>query len=251
MLFCICEGLKKLLFPFRWLHTYVPILPKQLFNFLDSPSPYFFGISSNLIDPIELNKQYPSHIICDINSSTIYGNVSSLKLPLNEELKIKKKLMLLKNKNINFYDDVIIDNVNFSNLNNKNIEFEDVDFSLSFNQNVQKIFFRIFKNNLYRIKKEYMFNNNNTFDSKSFLRLFDDNKEYKLFFDKIINTYAFEFFILYMHYFDDSNSRLFNLICKNNNKNLDNNNNYYNFEFSLFDNIFLDNNNNNNNNTEK
>ena len=251
MLFCICEGLKKLLFPFRWLHTYVPILPKQLFNFLDSPSPYFFGIKSNLIDPIELNKQYPSHIICDINSSTIYGNVSSLKLPLNEELKIKKKLMLLKNKNINFYDDVIIDNVNFSNLNNKNIEFEDVDFSLSFNQNVQKIFFRIFKNNLYRIKKEYMFNNNNTFDSKSFLRLFDDNKEYKLFFDKIINTYAFEFFILYMHYFDDSNSRLFNLICKNNNKNLDNNNNYYNFEFSLFDNIFLDNNNNNNNHTEK
>ena len=247
MLFCICEGLKKLLFPFRWLHTYVPILPKQLLNFLESPFPYFLGISSNLIDPFELNKQYPSHIICDINSSTLYGNVASLKLPLNEELKIKKKLMILKNKNINFYDDVIIDNINYSNLNNKNIEYEDVDFSLSFSKNVQRIFFRIFKNNLYRIKKEYMFNNNNTFDSKSFLRLFDENKEYKLFFDKIINTYAFEFFILYMHYFDDSNSRQFNLICKNNNKNSDNKNNYYNFEFSLFDNIFLDNNNNNNN----
>src|SRR5690606_15798379 len=35
LLFSICEALLKLLFPFKWLYPYIPVLPKNLFGFLD------------------------------------------------------------------------------------------------------------------------------------------------------------------------------------------------------------------------
>ena len=59
------------------------------------------------------------------------------------------------------------------------------------------------------VKKEYI--TNNVFNSQKFLNSFDD-EEYKLFFEKIINIEAFEFFISSMKYLDNSLSRQFNLI---------------------------------------
>ena len=35
-----------------------------------------------------------------------------------------------------------------------------------------------------------------------------------MFFEKLVNTLAFEYFILSMQYLDDSNSRRFNTICR-------------------------------------
>ena len=213
-LFCICESIQKLLFPFRWLHPYVPNLPYDQIGYLDSPLPYLIGINSSKISAQDLIESFPSHIICEVSTSTLYGNVSNLKLPINEEMKIKTKLLLLKSKYKNNYDEFEIEG--YSNNSNSGRttkistdEYEDVDFKLSFAQNVQNIFFRIFKINLMNIKKEYI--TNNIFVSQKFLNSFVD-EEYKLFFEKIINTQAFEYFLSSMKYLDNSLSRQFNLI---------------------------------------
>ena len=213
LLFCICEGIQKLLFPLRWLHPYVPNLPYDQIGYLDSPLPYLIGINSSKTNAQDLNNSFPSRIICDVGTSTLYGNISNLKLPTNEEMKIKTKLLLLKSKYKNNYDEFDIEgsSTNSSGRITKisNDEYEDVDFKLSFAQNVQNIFFRIFKNNLMNVKKEYI--TNNVFNSQKFLNSLVD-EEYKLFFEKIINTVAFEFFIGSMKYLDNSLSRQFNLI---------------------------------------
>ena len=153
-LFCICESLRFLLFPLRWLHLYIPNLPYEQMSYLESPMPYLIGINSTKTNAQDLINAYPSHIICEVGTSTLYGNVSNLKLPLNEEMKIKTKLLLLKSKYKNNYDELDIDGYsNNSSRRSSKIsnmdEYEDVDFNLSFAQNVQNIFFRIFKNRIY------------------------------------------------------------------------------------------------------
>ena len=236
-LFCICESIQRLLFPFRWLHPYVPNLPYDQIDYLDSPLPYLIGINSSKTCAQDLNMSFPSHIICEVGTSTLYGNVSNLKLPINEEMKIKTKLLLLKSKYKNNYDEFDIEGCS-SNSSDRNTklsldEYEDVDFKLSFAQNVQNIFFRIFKNNLMNIKKEYI--TNNVFNSQKFLNSFDD-EEYKLFFEKIINTLAFEYFVQSMKYLDNSLSRQFNLIYNYADKKLKGKVKeikYYNYSFNI------------------
>ena len=217
-LFCICESLRFLIFPFRWLHLYIPNLPYEQISFLDSPMPYLIGLNTSRTSAQDLINSFPSHIICDVGTSSLYGNISNLKLPINEEMKIKTKLLLLKSKNKNNYDDLDIDGYSYNSSERQskssNVEeYEDVDFNLSFAQNVQNIFFRIFKNNLKNIKKDYIINN--VFNIQNFLNSFDQ-EDYKLFFEKIVKTLAFDNFISSMKYLDDSASRKFNLICKNN-----------------------------------
>ena len=238
-LFCICESLRFLLFPLRWLHLYIPNLPYEQMSYLDSPMPYLIGINTTKTNAQDLINTFPSHIICDVSTSTLYGNISNLKLPFNEELKIKTKLILLKSKYKNNYDELDIDGYSYtssrcsSKISNMD-EYEDVDFNLSFAQNAQNIFFRIFKNSLKNLKKEYIINN--VFNSQNFLNSFEE-EEYKSFFEKIINTLAFENFIISMKYLDDSASRKFNLICKNDfNKKMKENttkSKYYKYTFTI------------------
>ena len=40
----VTECINSLLFPFRWQHTYVPILPASLLHFLDAPVPFIMGL---------------------------------------------------------------------------------------------------------------------------------------------------------------------------------------------------------------
>ena len=213
LLFCICESMMRLIFPFRWLYTYIINLPKDKSEMLEIKRPYLIGINSDKIKADELINKFPSNIICDVHTSTLYGNTSNLKLPFNEEMKIKTKLLLLKDKFRNNYDEFDIEeNIGNSNeLYRKESEdkYEDIDFNLSFAENVHNIFFRIFKNSLMDIKKDYIIND--VFDSQKFLDSFDE-EEYKLFFEKIIVTSAFDYFISSMKFLDNSLSMKFNLI---------------------------------------
>ena len=244
-LFCICESIQKLLFPFKWLHSYVPNLPYDQIGYLDSPMPYLIGINSSNICAQDLSISFPSHIICEVGTSTLYGNISNLKLPINEEMKIRTKLLLLKSKYKNNYDEFDIEGYSSNSDGNVKLstdEYEDVNFKISFAQNVQNIFFRIFKNNLINIKKEYI--TNNIFNSEKFLNSFDD-EEYKLFFEKIINTEAFEYFISSMKYLDNSLEKQFKLVCMHADKKLKGKGKeikYYNYYYNIPKKIKISNN---------
>ena len=247
-LFCIGESLKLLLFPLRWPHIYIPNLPYSQINFLELPTPYIMGINSPLIDIQNLIEQFPSNIICDVNTSSLYGNLSNLNLPTKEEIRIKSKLLKLKSKFKNF-DEIDYGNSNSSfnsrktnsreTINSNSDGNDDIDFQLSFSQNVQNIFFELFRNNLANIKSECI--SGNIFNSQKFLNSIED-AEYKFFFEKLINTLVFEDFIISMQYFDDSYSRQYYCIINENEKEKKNNgfnkkNQYYTYEFKIKKNI--------------
>ena len=241
-LFCICESLRYLMFPFEYSFVYIPNLPIDKKDILDSPVPYLIGINTSEISAQELTNH--DFIVCDVGTSTLYGNTTKLKLPFQEEMKIKSRLLLLRSKFKNNYDYIIIEDGGTKNdsmkkeeegakNNSMEKENEGVDFNLSFSQNVQNIFFSIFRDNMKNIK-DYIKNNN--FNSQKFLNSFK-NEEYKSFFDTIVKTAAFEIFINSMSILDDCNSRKFNLICiyeyyKKNKERLEQTN-YYSYSFNI------------------
>ena len=45
----VCEALFALMFPFRWPHVYVPVLPAALLESLEAPVPFIIGIHSELV----------------------------------------------------------------------------------------------------------------------------------------------------------------------------------------------------------
>ena len=74
LLFCICESMLRLIFPFRWLYTYIPNLPKEKNDILEIKRPYLIGMIADKGAALDLNNKFVSNIICDVNTSTIYGN---------------------------------------------------------------------------------------------------------------------------------------------------------------------------------
>lgn len=43
-----CQGLISLMYPFKYSHTYIPILPATLIEFLSTPTPFIIGVHSSL-----------------------------------------------------------------------------------------------------------------------------------------------------------------------------------------------------------
>ena len=61
----VAHAFINLLFPFNWIHVYVPILPEKLRLFIESPVPLIIGISF----PIEMNELPSDSLILNINKN--------------------------------------------------------------------------------------------------------------------------------------------------------------------------------------
>lgn len=210
LLFSVCESLLSLIFPFKWLHTYIPILPSTQFDYLESPTPYLMGVLSSKVDYAYLEENYPTHVICDINTSQINENGVSC-LSYNEEAKLRKKLSLIKNPDL-FTIEEIPDNNESKGKYSKLEDIEDIDKNRSFSENVGYIFFRIFRNSLSIMKKNLI--NEKVFNVQRFLDEFCVN-DMRDFWEKITATVAFEHFIMSFKNIDDSFSKIFKNLTKN------------------------------------
>ena len=93
----VAHGLINLLFPFKWIHVYVPILPEKLKLFIDSPVPLIIGISYD----IDLNDFPSDALILNINKNKFENYFSPIpKLKGKLQAVLEKKLKDLK-KNYN------------------------------------------------------------------------------------------------------------------------------------------------------
>ena len=94
---CVAHALINLLFPFRWIHVLVPILPEKLKVFIDSPVPLIIGISF----PVDL-KDFPDDaLILNINTNRFenyYSQIPKLKGKLQATLETKLKHLRTKYK---------------------------------------------------------------------------------------------------------------------------------------------------------
>ena len=64
----------KLIFPFKWLQSYITVLPKEKLNFLEAPGSFIFGVLSDVISLNELINEYPGKIVVDCDTNEIFGD---------------------------------------------------------------------------------------------------------------------------------------------------------------------------------
>lgn len=193
-----------LIFPFKWIHPCIACINKKNRDFLDAPLPYIMGILSSCVDLNELKTQYPNHIICNIDTSQIFSKPFNL-LPYNEEEKMRRKIQFVRNPHIYFIEE--LNSICYDNYRPK-----DTSKSRSMAKNIQYIFFRVLRCPLENYKFKYIINEK-VFDPEKFLNEFDC-EDYKFFWNKIIQTLGFEYFIFSDQYIDDSNNIIFENICK-------------------------------------
>lgn len=46
----VCEALRNLMFPLKWQHAYIPLLPKELLGYLEAPIPFMVGLDQCYLD---------------------------------------------------------------------------------------------------------------------------------------------------------------------------------------------------------
>ena len=91
----VAHGLINLLFPFKWIHVLIPILPEKLKLFIDTPIPLIIGISF----PIDLNDFPNDALILNINENKFENYFSTLpKLKGKLQAILENKLRKLKEK---------------------------------------------------------------------------------------------------------------------------------------------------------
>lgn len=184
ILYSACSALLALLYPFSWMHTYIPIFPDSFeLEILDAPTPYLIGLPSQRKDFKDLCEMYPTHVICCLSTDRI-SKVSYMDLPEQEEIKLRTKIRYLRYPKLERIDDVL-DEPELGGI-------KDIKRESSFAQNIQRIFFRIFKDNLKNLD-EYI-DKHGKLNQKAFLSNLE-NIEDKQFWEEIITSQAFEQFL--------------------------------------------------------
>ncbi len=144
---------------------------------------------------------FPTHVICNVDTSQLHFDDNITLLPFNEETILRKKLQFVRNPY--FFDvEEIVNNPKCKT------QMVDVNHQRSFVQNVQYIFFRIIRNSLDDFDRKYV--SNNQFDSVVFLNDREDHHtSLKQFWEKLITTSAFEYFVTNNKYEEESYTQIF------------------------------------------
>ena len=88
LLTVVCETVTSLIFPFQWQHVYIPMLPKQLLDFLNAPTPFIAGIHSSYASNINLSTE-----VCVFNLDSNQASTMPIpQFPSKERGKLLKAL---------------------------------------------------------------------------------------------------------------------------------------------------------------
>ena len=114
VLHLIFPAFLKLIFPFQWIHSYLPVLPSEQLELLEKPGSYLFGVLSSSITLDGLIQAYPGRVIVDCDTNQIIDNEQYIAPKLGDGL--------LQGKNT-----VVVDKekIYVENKNKKNVSFKD------------------------------------------------------------------------------------------------------------------------------
>ena len=198
----IAHALIDLLFPFKWIHVYVPILPEQLKLFIESPVPLIIGIFFH----IDINELPQDSLILNVNKNCFENYKDKLPLMPSKLNKILfNKLSKLKEQ-YNLDNPIYVDNWLFNQdealiyLSPDNLLFPKIDtceirdtffsFFLAMFKNYDKFF--VYKKNITGVENVFLKDNflkeHNSSESNSFLSLFCETA----LFSQIINAFNVE-----------------------------------------------------------
>jgi len=200
----VTDNFISLLYPFHWIHTYIPIMSIQMLQYLEAFLPFVNGINISLMPLVtkifeEQNENNEEVFLIYINenkiklgSSLINNNKKINKylqdhvpnLPIQMEKDLKNKLKKIKDE---------LERLLKNNKKNKNFDLAEFDFDLR----IRNIFIEMFVQ---------MFH-----DSHKYMTILDDDVVFNksLFLEKITNTYDKKF---YNEFLD---TQLFQQFCQN------------------------------------
>ena len=114
VLHLIFPAFLKLIFPFQWIHSYLPVLPSEQLELLEKPGSYLFGVLSSSITLDGLIQTYPGRVIVDCDTNQIIDNEQYIAPKIGEGL--------LQGKNT-----VVVDKekIYIENKNKRNVSFKD------------------------------------------------------------------------------------------------------------------------------
>ena len=193
----VTDNFISLLYPFKWMHTYIPIMSDQMLPYLQTFLPFINGISENLLPLVkelyqtgdmEQNEEIffiyikenkfrlGSHIIGNNKKKYKYLDENVNKLPNNLEKYLKNKLKKIKEE---------IETYEKRHPGNKNMEEFDIKIRITFIEVFVQMFYDIDKY-LVLLDEDIIFNKN------LFLEKIDKNN--KKFFDEFTDTQLFQLF---------------------------------------------------------
>ena len=65
------ESFISLLYPFKWMHPFVPLLPTQLIEYLEAPTPYLMGVQTHVYDTDECQQALDGVIVVQLDYDKI------------------------------------------------------------------------------------------------------------------------------------------------------------------------------------
>ena len=74
VLHLIFPALLKLIFPFQWIHSYLPVVPSEQLELLEKPGSYLFGVLSSSISLNGIIEEFPGRVIVDCDTNEIIDN---------------------------------------------------------------------------------------------------------------------------------------------------------------------------------
>ena len=88
------HGLLALMYPFRWQHIFVPLLPRMFLDYLTAPMPFVCGIHSSLYSEFEQLPTEEDLVIVKLNTNTVglCGSVSEKLAPLPQSHMVRARL---------------------------------------------------------------------------------------------------------------------------------------------------------------
>ena len=198
----IAHALINLLFPFKWIHVYIPILPEQLKLFIESPVPLIIGIFFH----IDINELPQDSLILNINKNCFENYKEKLpplpvklnKILINKLSKLKEQYKLDNPIYVDNWltnqDEALIylgpDNLLFPKIDTCEIRDTFFSFFLAMFKNYDKFF--TYKKNITGVENVFLKDNflkeHNSLESNSFLSLFCET----VLFSQIINAFCVE-----------------------------------------------------------
>ena len=195
----VTDSFITLLYPFEWVHTYIPIMSDQMIKYLETFLPFINGINSSLMNLVTdvfknndneeseevfliYNKLDKFKLGCSLTTNHIkkykylHDNVPALPSSIEKELRNKLK----KSKEE-------LDNIN-KNSKDKQKDLSELDFK------IRNIFIDLFVQMFYDYKKYMTFLEDDVvFNKTLFLEKITNNND-KHFYDEFIDTQLFQMF---------------------------------------------------------
>ena len=168
LLHLIISCFLKLIFPFKWRHSCITVLPKENLELLEIPGSYIFGVLSSNLSTKDLTDEYSGKIIVDCDTNEIFGysNLEPFEPPemeIKKNIEDKKKKTNIKEKEKEVLEINNLESTNFTQGKNLIIIYKNV---------VMK-----YQHELFGKKKKLVFNNDNN-------NIVIDTQKSQLFIDK-------------------------------------------------------------------